>query len=65
MEKIKEKDQYDLDNDMLFGMGAGFLTAKDWQTPGTVGSFERKDQPTFEKADTNYEHEEESFDPTK
>lgn len=30
MEKIKEKDQYDLDNDMLFGMGAGFITAKDW-----------------------------------
>lgn len=38
MEKIKEKDQYDLDNDMLFGMGAGGITSKDW---GTSGSFEK------------------------
>jgi len=54
MQKIKEKDEYDLENDMLFGMGVGFLTAKDWQTPGTVGSFEKKDQQNFEKTDTNY-----------
>jgi len=39
---------------MLFGMGVGFLTAKDWQTPGTVGSFEKKDQQNFEKTNTNY-----------
>ena len=44
MEKIKEKDQYDLDNDMLFGMG---FSPNDWKTAGTVGSFEKKDQPNF------------------
>ena len=32
---------------MLFGMGAGFITANDWKAAGTVGSFEKKDHPNF------------------
>lgn len=59
MEKIKEKDQFDLDNDMLFGMGAGTISNKDW---ATSGSFEK---PNFQKTEVKYDHEEESFDPNK
>ena len=39
MEKIKEKGQNDLDEDMLFGMGLGFITPQDWQTTATPASF--------------------------
>lgn len=53
MEKIKEKDQYDLDNDMLFGMGAGSIANKDWASSATAGNF---DKPNYEKTDIKYEH---------
>jgi hypothetical protein len=34
MKKIEEKEQTDLDNDMLFGM-SGMVTNKDWATAGS------------------------------
>lgn len=47
---------------MLFGMGAGAITSKDWATPGTIGSF---DKPNYDKTDVKYDHVEEEFDPSK
>lgn len=47
---------------MLFGMGAGAITSKDWATPGTIGGFEK---PNYDKTDVKYDHAEEEFDPSK
>lgn len=37
---------------MLFGMGAGGITSKDWAAAG-AGSYEK---PNFDKTEVKYEH---------